>query len=138
MGVWVSAVSGMAEFELTGEERDRLVALARGESSRLAARARIVLALAELLPLPGAVVAAQTQRIAGRWVDADDELPKPFRPKGIVGIRSSLTERNDDMLAEQVGEEVVPRSAYRLSRTKLQRCNIIPYLEVDPVDVIDV
>ena len=46
-GRMLSAVSGTAEFELTGDERDRLVGWSRGGSSRLAVRARIVLALAE-------------------------------------------------------------------------------------------
>lgn len=42
-----SLVSGTGGFELTGDERDRLVALSRGGWSRRAIRARIVLALAE-------------------------------------------------------------------------------------------
>jgi hypothetical protein len=46
-GVRRRVVSGAGGFELTGEERDRLVALLRGGSSRRAVRARIVLALAE-------------------------------------------------------------------------------------------
>jgi Homeodomain-like domain len=49
----LSAVSGAGEFELTDQERDRLVGLSRGESARRVVRARIVLALAE----PGAVPA---------------------------------------------------------------------------------
>ena len=39
-------------FELTDRERDRLVGLSRGESSRRAVRARIVLALAKPSAVP--------------------------------------------------------------------------------------
>jgi transposase len=87
----VSAVSGTAEFELTGEERDRLVALARGESSRLAVRARIVLALAEPAASPARVAADLGVTVATvvKWrkrfevlrVDGLIDSQRPGRPK---------------------------------------------------------
>lgn len=54
----LSAVSA-AEFVLTGDERDQLVTWSRGESSRLAVRAKIVLACAE----PGVVYAQLAERL---------------------------------------------------------------------------
>src|SRR3981189_1308194 len=87
----LSVVSGAGGFELTGEERDRLVALSRGESSRRAVRARIVLALAEPAAAPargaadlgGTVATVDKGRkrfeVAGGdgWIDA----ARPGRPK---------------------------------------------------------
>jgi transposase len=75
----VTAVS--AEFVLTDDERDRLVAWARGGSSRLAVRARIVLACAE----PGVVyerLAAElgvTTMTVGKW-------RKRFALAGLAGL----------------------------------------------------
>jgi transposase len=76
----VTAVSA-AEFVLTDDERDRLVAWARGGSSRLAVRARIVLACAE----PGVVyerLAAElgvTTMTVGKW-------RKRFALAGLAGL----------------------------------------------------
>ena len=77
----VTPVSSAAEIVLTDDERDRLVAWARGGSSRLAVRARIVLACAE----PGVVyerLAAElgvTTMTVGKW-------RKRFASAGLAGL----------------------------------------------------
>ena len=78
-------------FELTDRERDRLVGLSRGESSRLAVRARIVLALAEPSAVPARVAAdlGVTVATVDKWrkrfevegVDGLIDSPRPGRPK---------------------------------------------------------
>src|SRR3981189_1365889 len=87
----LSVVSGAGGFELTGEERDRLVALSRGESSRRAVRARIVLALAEpaAAPARGAADLGVTVATVDKWrkrfevagVDGLIDAERPGRPK---------------------------------------------------------
>ena len=87
----LSAVSGAGKFELTDRERDRLVALSRGESSRRAVRARIVLALAEPAAVPARVAAdlGVTVATVDKWrkrfeaagVDGLIDSPRPGRPK---------------------------------------------------------
>src|SRR5258705_4339008 len=87
----LSVVSGAGGFELTGEERDRLVGLSRGESSRRAVRARIVLALAEPSAVPARVAAdlGVTVATVDKWrkrfdvacVDGLIDRPRPGRPK---------------------------------------------------------
>jgi transposase len=80
-----------AEFVLTGDERDQLVAWSRGASSRLAVRAKIVLACAE----PGVVYARLAQRLgvttmtvinvrkrfAASRLDGLADRPRPGRAK---------------------------------------------------------
>ena len=78
-------------FELTDRERDRLVGLSRGESSRRAVRARIVLALAEPSAVPARVAAdlGVTVATVDKWrkrfevegVDGLIDSPRPGRPK---------------------------------------------------------
>ena len=80
----LSAVSGAGKFELTDRERDRLVALSRGESSRRAVRARIVLALAE----PGAVPARVAADL-GVTVATVDKWRKRFEAEGVDGLIDS-------------------------------------------------
>jgi transposase len=90
----LSAVSGAGGFELTGEERDRLVALSRGGSSRRAVRARIVLALAEPAAAPARVAAdvGVTAATVDKWrkrfevagVDGLIDSQRPGRPKADV------------------------------------------------------
>jgi transposase len=65
----LSVVSGVGEFELTGEERDRLVGWSHGGSSRRAVRARIVLALAEPAAVPARVAAdlGVTTAMVAKW-----------------------------------------------------------------------
>jgi transposase len=87
----LSAVSDAGEFELTDEERDRLVGLAQGGSARRAIRARIVLALAESAAVPGRVaadlgvavttVAKWRKRFEVEGVDGLIDSPRPGRPK---------------------------------------------------------
>ena len=87
----LSAVSGAGVFELTDRERDRLVGLSRGESSRRAVRARIVLALAEPSAVPARVAAdlGVTVATVDKWrkrfevegVDGLIDSPRPGRPK---------------------------------------------------------
>ena len=87
----LSVVSGAGGFELTGEERDRLVGLSRGESSRRAVRARIVLALAEPSAVPARVAAdlGVTVATVDKWrkrfeaagVDGLIDIQRPGRPK---------------------------------------------------------
>src|SRR4051794_18046113 len=75
------AVSSAAEFVLTDDERGQLVAWSRGASSRLAVRARIVLACAE----PGVVyerLAAElgvTAMTVGKW-------RRRFAADGLAGL----------------------------------------------------
>jgi transposase len=80
----LSAVSGAGKFELTDRERDRLVSLSRGESSRLAVRAEIVLALAE----PSAV-AARVAANLGVTVATVDKWRKRFEAEGVDGLIDS-------------------------------------------------
>jgi len=87
----LSAVSSTGGFELTGEERDRLVALSRGESSRRAVRAKIVLALADPAAVPARVAADLDVTVATvvKWgkrfeslgVDGLIDAERPGRPK---------------------------------------------------------
>ena len=84
-------MSGVGELELTGEERDRLVALSLGASSRRAVRARIVLALAEPAAVPARVAAdlGVTVATVDKWckrfdvagVDGLIDAERPGRPK---------------------------------------------------------
>src|ERR1700756_5222955 len=80
----LSAVSGADGFELTGEERDRLVALSRGGSSRRAVRARIVLALAEPAAAPARVAAE-----VGVTAATVDKWRKRFEVSGTDGLIDS-------------------------------------------------
>jgi transposase len=80
----LSAVSGAGKFELTDRERDRLVSLSRGESSRRAVRAEIVLALAE----PSAV-AARVAANLGVTVATVDKWRKRFEAEGVDGLIDS-------------------------------------------------
>jgi transposase len=87
----LSVVSTVGGIELTGEECDRLVALSRGESSRRAVRARIVLALAEPTAVPAQVAADLGVAVATvtKWrkrfevagVDGLIDAERPGRPK---------------------------------------------------------
>ena len=87
----LSTVSGVGQFKLTDQERDRLVVLARGESARRAVRARIVLALAQPASLPSRVAAdlGVTVATVDKWrkrfevagVDGLIDSPRPGRPK---------------------------------------------------------
>src|SRR5258705_5219571 len=102
----LSVVSGAGGFELTGEERDRLVGLSRGESSRRAVRARIVLALAEPSAVPARVAAdlGVTVATVDKWrkrfeaagVDGLIDIQRPGRPKADLvlsaGEREQLTQ----------------------------------------------
>jgi hypothetical protein len=76
----ISAMSGAGGLELTGEERDRLVALSLGTSSRRAVRARIVLALAEPSAVPARVAAD-----LGVSVATVDKWRKRFDVAGVNG-----------------------------------------------------
>jgi transposase len=101
----LSVVSGAGGFELTGEERDRLVGFSRGESSRRAVRARIVLALAEPSAVPARVAAdlGVTVATVDKWrkrfeaagVDGLIDIQRPGRPKADLvlsaGEREQLT-----------------------------------------------
>ena len=80
----LSAVSGAGEFELTGDERDRLVDLSRGGSLRRAVRARIVLALAEPAAVPARVAAD-----LGVTVATVDKWRKRFEASGVDGLIDS-------------------------------------------------
>ena len=80
----LSAVSGAGEFELTDQERDRLVGLSRGESARRAVRARIVLALAEPSAVPARVAAD-----LGVTVATVDKWRKRFEVAGVDGLIDS-------------------------------------------------
>jgi transposase len=77
----LSAVSDTGGFELTGEERDRLVAFSRGGSSRRGVRARIVLALAEPSAAP-----AQVAADLGVAVATVDKWRKRFEASGVDGL----------------------------------------------------
>ena len=80
----LSAVSGAGEFELTGDERDRLVDLSRAGSLRRAVRARIVLALAEPAAVPARVAAD-----LGVTVATVDKWRKRFEASGVDGLIDS-------------------------------------------------
>ena len=87
----LSTVSGVGQFKLTDQERDRLVGFARGKSARRAVRARIVLALAEAASSPTRVAAdlGVTVATVAKWgkrfevagVDGLVDSPRPGRPK---------------------------------------------------------
>src|SRR6201997_3542447 len=87
----IAAVSGAGGFELTDRERDRLVALSAGDSSRRAVRARIVLALADPAAVPARVAADLGVSVAtvAKWckrfevagVDGLIDAERPGRPK---------------------------------------------------------
>ena len=80
----LSAVSSVGRFELTGEERGRLVALSRGESLRPAVRAKIVLALAEPAAVPAQVAADFSVTVA-----TVDKWAKRFEASGVDGLIDS-------------------------------------------------
>ena len=98
----ISAMSGAGGLELTGEERDRLVALSLGTSSRRAVRARIVLALAEPSAVPARVAAdlGVTVATVDKWrkrfdvagVDGLIDAERPGRPK--ADLMLSAAERD--------------------------------------------
>ena len=75
---------GAGEFELTDEERDRLVDLSRGGSLRRAVRARIVLALAEPAAAPARVATdlGVTMATVAKW-------RKRFEVAGVDGLIDS-------------------------------------------------
>ena len=87
----LSAVSDVGKFELTDEERDRLVGLTQGGSARRAIRAKIVLALAEPAAVPARVaadlgvavttVAKWCKRFEVAGVDGLIDSQRPGRPK---------------------------------------------------------
>ena len=77
-------MSGAGKFELTDRERERLVALSGGESSRRAVRARIVLALAE-----PAAVSARVAADLGVTVATVDKWRKRFEADGVDGLIDS-------------------------------------------------
>jgi transposase len=87
----LSAVSDAGKFELTDEERDRLVGLTQGGSARRAIRAKIVLALAEPAAVPARVaadlgvavttVAKWCKRFEVAGVDGLMDSQRPGRPK---------------------------------------------------------
>ena len=93
----LAAVSGVDEFELSGEERDRRVGLLQGGSARRAIRAKIVLALAEPAALPArvaahlgvttATVAKWRQRFEVSGVDGLIDSQRPGRPKADSGAQ---------------------------------------------------
>ena len=102
----LSAVSGTGKFELTDRERERLVALSGGESSRRAVRARIVLALAEPAAVSarvaadlGVTVATVTKwckRFEADGVDGLIDSPRPGRPKAdlvLTGVEHDQLQR---------------------------------------------
>jgi len=102
----LSAVSDAGEFELTDEERDRLVGLAQGGSARRAIRARIVLALAESAAVPARVaadlgvavttVAKWRKRFEVEGVDGLIDSPRPGRPKAdlvLIGAERDQLQR---------------------------------------------
>ena len=86
-------------MELTGEERDQLVALSRAESLRRAVRARIVLALAEPAAVPARVASdlGVTVATVDKWrkrfevegVDGLIDSPRPGRPKADLVLSGS-------------------------------------------------
>ncbi len=77
-------MSGAGKFELTDRERDQLVALSRGGSSRRAVRARIVLALAEPAAAPARVAAD-----LGVTVVTVTKWRKRFDAEGVGGLIDS-------------------------------------------------
>jgi transposase len=95
-------MSGAGGLELTGEERDRLVALSLGTSSRRAVRARIVLALAEPSAVPARVAVDLGVSVAtvDKWrkrfdvagVDGLIDAERPGRPK--ADLMLSAAERD--------------------------------------------
>ena len=95
----LSAVSSAGGVELTGEERDQLVALSRGESSRRAVRARIVLALADPAAVPARVAAdlGVTVATVDKWrkrfevdgVDGLADAERPGRPKADLALSAA-------------------------------------------------
>ena len=102
----LSAVSGAGKFELTDRERERLVALSGGESSRRAVRARIVLALAKPAAVPARVAAdlGVTVATVDKWrkrfeadgVDGLIDSPRPGRPKAdlvLTGVERDQLQR---------------------------------------------
>ena len=98
----LSLVSGAGGFELTGDERDRLVALSRGGSSRRAIRARIVLALAERsapaqvaadVGVSVATVDKWCRRFEASGVDGLIDAQRPGRPKADLVL--SAAERDE-------------------------------------------
>jgi Homeodomain-like domain len=101
----LSAVSGAGEFELTDQERDRLVGLSRGESARRVVRTRIVLALAE----PGAVPARVAADL-GVTVATVDKWRKRFEVAGVDG----LIERWFGLLTDQLLRRGVHKSVAAL------------------------
>ena len=121
----LSAVSGAAEFELTGDERDRLVGWSRGGSSRLAVRARIVLALAEPAAVQARVAADlgvtaatvtkwrkrfEVSRVAG-LIDGE----RPGRPKADLVLTADERDQLPAVVAAgEVGAGVGVAGADRL------------------------
>jgi len=102
----LSAVSRVGKVELSDRERERLVGLSQGESSRRAVRARIVLALAEPSAVPARVAAdlGVTVATVDKWrkrfeaagVDGLIDIQRPGRPKADLvlsaGEREQLTQ----------------------------------------------
>src|ERR1700757_1119011 len=121
----IAAVSGAGGFELTDRERDRLVALSAGDSSRRAVRARIVLALADPAAVPARVAADLGVSVAtvAKWckrfevagVDGLIDAERPGRPKADLVLSAAdrdqlqrWSRRGEAAQAVGVGGGIIP------------------------------